>query len=808
MKSISLDGSWDLTQTTGQRRFAKCKAVVPGTVQQALEHISGDPAYGNNVLAGRWIEEQLWYYQREFTLSTADMNKKLRIVFLGLDLTANIYINENHAGSHNNFYVPCGLNITPFVHEGVNTIRVEIESGINYSTKKDTAGLYPEPWEFGYHLHNRAWLRKPQCSFEWDWSPRCINVGIYKSCFIEISDGIFPLETSVYTEVNDDYTEGTVTVRQYLQNYFESRPYKISVTIKETGAAATLDGIAPKGESYLTAVLKVQTPLLWNPINYGAQNRYTIEFIITDTETGNETACIIKKTAFRKVVINQETHPVAGRYFIVNINGNNVFAKGGNMVPADLIFSRLTRDVYETITDRALEANCNALRVWGGGIYETDDFYDLCDAKGILVWQDCINACGAYPAAEIEFFENYKSEIIHNVRRLSPYASLIIWTGNNEIDWQARALLGHDKLKKYPDAQLYYVLIPMILRQEGDKRYYQPSSPFSPDNSDPNNNLIGDQHPWDIGFTDKDYYKYRSYDCRFPNEGGVLGSTSYLNTMACLEKDEEFVGSFSWELHNNTIAINNPQDKLVIEKFGVDLTNASIKDYIYYAGFGQGEGLTEYILNFRRRMYDSASAIFWMYNDTWPATNSWTIVDYMRLRTPSFYPVKRAFAPVAVNIVRTSKGFDIYVINERLYPVHSSLEYGVIRDNKYTLTETIEATLNSNNSAVIAHIAAEQCESDGIPYAILKPDGEPASYRRLIEKSMTPAPFDLSEINVEYEGDTAVYKSKRLILGVCIDLDGSCLSDNFFDLYPGKPYCIKLNNSSGKVLYGYSPQFC
>ena len=246
---------------------------------------------------------------------------------------------------------------------------------------------------------------------------------------------------------------------------------------------------------------------------------------------------------------------------------------------------------------------------------------------------------------------------------------------------------------------------------------------------------------------------------------------------------------------------------MVIEKFGVDLMNASIKDYIYYAGLGQGEGLTEYILNFRRRMYDSASAIFWMYNDTWPATNSWTIVDYMRLRTPSFYPVKRAFAPVAVNIVRTADGCDIYVINERLYPVHAFLEYGAIHDNKYTSTETIEVTLKSNASAIIAHITEEHCGFDFIPYAILKPDGEPVSFRRLIEKPMTPAPFDLSEINVEYEGDTAVYKSERLVLGVCIDLDGSCLSDNFFDLYPGKPYSIKLNNSSGKVLYGYSPQF-
>jgi beta-mannosidase len=366
--------------------------------------------------------------------------------------------------------------------------------------------------------------------------------------------------------------------------------------------------------------------------------------------------------------------------------------------------------------------------------------------------------------------------------------------------------LNYSHLKKYPDAQLYYVLIPMILRQEGDKRYYQPSSPYSPDNSDPNNNFIGDQHPWDIGFTDKDYYKYRSFECRFPNEGGVLGPTSYPNTMACLAKGDEYVGSFTWELHNNTISINNPQDKLVREKFGADVSRFTIKDYIYYAGLGQGEGLTEYILNFRRRMYDTASAIVWMYNDTWPDTNSWTIVDYMRLRTPSFYPVKRAFAPVAVNIVRTADGCDIYAINERLHTVHASLEYGTIRESGYPFTDKSEVTLAPNTSAVIAHIPFVQCGED-IPYAILEPDGEPVSRRRLIEKAMTPAPFQPSDIRVEYDGDTAVYTSDRFVLGICIDLDGSSLSDNFFDLYPGKSYTVKLNGTSGKVLYGFAPEY-
>lgn len=805
MNRISLDGKWILGQTTGQRSFVRCEAEVPGTVQQAMEHISGDPAYGRNVLSGRWIEEQLWSYHREFTLTADDAKKQLRAVFLGLDLYAKVFINEKYAGSHNNFYVPCALDITPLVHEGINTIRVEIESGINYASEKDTKGLYPEPWEFGYRLHNRAWLRKPQCSFEWDWSPRCINVGIYRSCFIEISDGIFPKETSVYAEIDDSYEKGTIRIKQYLQNFREARSYRITAEVQETGDIVDAEGIASKGESYKPIEINISKPLLWNPVNYGEQNRYTVTITVIDKETGSLVCSITKKTAFRKVVINQDVHPSEGRYFNVNINGNNIFAKGGNMVPADLIYSRLTRDVYEKIISRALEANINALRVWGGGIYESDDFYDLCDEKGIMVWQDFINACGAYPAAEQEFFENYKSEIIHNIRRLSPYASLIIWSGNNEIDWQARALFGHDKLKKYPDAQLYYVLIPSILRQEGDTRYYQPSSPYSPDHTDPNSNIIGDQHPWDIGFTDKDYYKYRNFNCRFPNEGGVLGPTSYPNTMACLEKGEEFVGSLSWELHNNTISIKNPQNKLVSEKFGVDLSNSAIREYIYYAGLGQGEGLTEYILNFRRRMYDTGSAIFWMYNDTWPATNSWTIVDYMRLRTPSFYPVKRSFAPVAVNIAKNGDGYDIYIINERLYPVHAALEYGICSETGYPVCEKTDVILQPNSSAVAAHIAGSLCCEHAIPYAILEPDGEPVSRRRFIEKALSPECFNKSEISVEYDGDTAIYTSERFVMGICIDLDGRRLSDNFFDLYPGKPYPVKLYGTSGEILFGYAP---
>ncbi|MBQ7337173.1 MAG: hypothetical protein IJW40_01830 [Clostridia bacterium] len=814
MKQISLNGTWKCKHAGGyrggegewpglQRWMPSYDITVPGTVQEALEHLTGDVHYAHNVLNARWIEEETWLLTRTFTLCAEDLadGKRARMVFEGLDLYATVFINGKRVGEHHNFYTPYRLDVTDHVIVGENKLDIKLESGLLANAFKSAGGGH------GYQREQamrRNYCRRPQSAYEWDWSPRLLNVGIFRPCYIEIGH-LFVDEASIFHDLNDDNSEATLRIRQFLSLPTE-RTVRVAATVVETGESAVWENTA-QGNPYAPLTLSVKNPKLWQPRNHGEPYRYTVRLTVTDVATGETVSTVDRKVGLRRVEIDQSPLKQGGRLFRLMVNGHQVFAKGANMVPLDILFSRLTRDAYKTVIDRAVEANFNALRVWGGGVYETDDFYDLCDENGIVVWQDFIGACANYPANDRDFVDNYRAEIAYNLRRMSPYASAVIYCGNNEIDWQMQA--GY-LLHTYTCAALYYSMVPKIMYAEGDNHYYQPSSPYSPDGSDANSNAVGDQHPWQIGFGNRDYFQYRQMDSRFPNEGGILGPTSLPNMMAALGEGQQFMHSFDFKVHDNSIADQErcAPERLLEEKLGMvtGLHEMSIPDYVYYGGFLQGEGLTEYILNFRRRMSTTTdSAIFWMYEDCWPATRSWTIVDYLRNRTPSFYPVKRAFSPIVLDIVSDGKGgFDLYGINEYLTEQSVTLCYAAVAPDAKgadVIWTQSSVTLPANASTVIAHLDAP---AGTIPCAMLTDaDGTLLARRRWVDRPYNTLGLCKSDIRVSVNGNTATYESDTLVLGVCLDLDGDDgnLSDNFFDLYPGVPYTVTLGSKNGEVLY-------
>ena len=814
MRQLTLNGVWKCKHAGGYRgsenewpgkqRWIPCYDIaIPGTVQEAMEHLTGDVHIGHNVLNARWIEEETWLLSRTFSLSDADIadGQRVRLVLEGVALYATVFVNGKVVGEHHNFYTPCRIDITDHAVAGENTLDIKIESGLLANAFKHSGDGHGAPRE---QAMRRSYCRSPQSSFEWDWSPRLLNVGICGGARLEIGH-FFVNEVSVFHEINEDYTLATLRIRQYMTAPM-GRVVRVQATVLETNDTITWES-SLQGEAYAPLTLTIQNPKLWQPRNHGEPYRYTLRLTVTDIATDEVVNEIDRKVGLRRVEIDQSPLASGGRLFRLMINGHQVFAKGANMIPLDILFSHYNRAAYEVVIDRAVEANFNALRVWGGGIYETDDFYDLCDERGIVVWQDFIGACANYPASDRDFVQNYRAEIAYNLRRMSPYASAVIYCGNNEIDWQMQA--GH-LLHTYTDAALYYSMVPKIMHAEGDNHYYQPSSPYSPDGAEANSDTVGDQHPWSIGFGDRDYFKYRAMDSRFPNEGGILGPTSLPNMMAALGEGQKYMHSFDFKVHDNSIADqeNCAPERLLIEKLGIEigLSEMSLADYVYYGGFLQGEGLTEYILNFRRRMSTTTdSAIFWMYEDCWPATRSWTIVDYLRNRTPSFMPVKRAFAPIVIDVVKNDhSGFDIYGVNEYLCEKEAILTYAAVapdaKGNDVVWT-TVSVTLPANASTILAHLDAPE---GTIPCAILSDkQGHLLSRRRWVDRPYNELGLVPADIHVTIEDGVATYTSDTLVLGVCLDLDGDDenLSDNFFDLYPGVPYTVKLGSKSGTILY-------
>jgi len=802
-KSLNLDGVWQLRWNDGERgdRIKRIlggeadlrrawAARVPGCVHATLleQGAIPDPNLGTNVLACRWVEETQWYYRRTFRLPQRQRGVRTWLVFECLDLAATIYVNGREVGRHANAFYPCRLEVTDALQPGENVLVVAIESGLFQSANRSAAGYNVNP---GAELTKRPWLRKTQSEHGWDWSPRLLNVGIPGHVRLEFATAVRWDHCAVHSTLSADHATGTVTARVFADG-LGNRPVtrKLTIEVVETRQRLTVPVKIQPGRNTLSATLAIQRPKLWWPVGHGAQPRYTVKVTLADA--GRAT----KRIGFRQVRVNEAPHPEQGRYCILEINGRPIFCKGGNFVPADLLLSRIDRQRSAALVDRALEAHCNFLRVWGGGVYESEEFYDLCDARGILVWQEFIFACAKYPTTDEHFLADIKREATHQLRRLAHHPSLVLWCGNNELEY-GNWSWGYERGVAHPDYALFHLVLPELVRQEDPTRPYRPSSPWSPDHEFPNADHVGDQHPWSIGFAETDFRKYRTMICRFPNEGGLIGPTTLPTVRAALAGGPARHGSFAWELHDNGVNYwdDTPPyvgDRMIERWTGKAVDPMSLADYVYWGGVVQGAGLAEYIKNFRRRMFDSAAAVFWMFNDVWPCTRSWTIVDYYLRRTPAFWPVRRAFAPVTVVVTREADTVRVYGVNDGP-AVDMTLRYGLLAlAGRYPLDETQPVTLRANASTVLAEFAARRWDKLGtrthVAFAILSHAGREVARDALILPLFSEMQWPATRVTVKLHAGQAIFTSRQFAWQVCLDLDGArALPDNFFNVFPGIP---------------------
>jgi beta-mannosidase len=387
-----------------------------------------------------------------------------------------------------------------------------------------------------------------------------------------------------------------------------------------------------------------------------------------------------------------------------------------------------------------------------------------------------------------------KREAAYQVRRLAHHPSLVVWCGNNEME-EGAYHWGYEKGVAYPDYALFHMVLPVIVKQEDGTRYYQPSSPYSPDHESPRRDDMGDQHPWTVGFANTDFRDYRKMICRFPNEGGILGPTALPTVLACLPPGHERTTSFAWEVHDNGLAFEGDHswpDAMLVQWLGKPIEAMTVEDFVYYGGILQGEGLTEYIRNFRRRMFSSASAVFWMYNDCWPATRSWTIVDYYLRRTPAFYPVRRACQPLSVALAHEAGQVLVFGVNEGP-DWQGKLRCGLFAlGGGFPVDVRRSVSLPANTSTLIAEFDAAEWyrlgEKTHGAFALLSQAGREVARDRLFLPFFKEMAWPKALVRVRREGDRAIFESDVFAWRICLDMDGEqVLPDNFFDVLPGIP---------------------
>ncbi len=516
MKRIELSGSWNVKANDAnkvlsadqQRVLEWIPAEVPGTIHTDLlaQKIIPDPFYRMNENDVQWVENLHWVYRREFTVDAAHL--KERRVFLvaeGLDTYAEIKINGKLVDKTENMFIEHRFDVKKYLKVGKNAIEIHFDSPVARSKqlqkKHGTLRVALEP--------HRVYVRKAQYSFSWDWGPKLTTSGIWRPIYLELSSGPVLRNPFVKT-VELKKKSATIEVSVEIEK-FQS---PVNVTTKIEGLSYSEVIVKKATSSSLKFKLMIADPDIWWPNGYGGQPMYKAIFTIQDKD--GITSEITSMFGIRTIDLLQEKDK-EGTSFIIQVNGEKIFCKGADWIPSDNFIPRIPDSTYERLLTMARDANMNMMRVWGGGIYEQEIFYNLCDRLGLLVWQDFMFACGEYPQTPW-FLNLVKDEATKAVTRLRNHPSLAVWCGNNECEWLFCTENPDKTADDMTGAVIFNKVLPAIVKKSDNSRPYWRSSPFGA--GFPNDETNGTHHQWNVWSFWKDYKEYENVNARFVSEFG------------------------------------------------------------------------------------------------------------------------------------------------------------------------------------------------------------------------------------------------------------------------------------------------
>nr|WP_245674771.1 glycoside hydrolase family 2 protein [Herbidospora cretacea] len=599
--------------------IAGVPAVVPGCVHTDLlaAGLIPDPYLDDNEVRLGWIGRTTWAYETTFPWS-ADQHDNTDLVCDGLDTVATLLLNgveiARTANQHRSYRFP----VRHLLEEGDNHLTVIFDSAYGYAENyEQTLGSRPGPYEKPYQF-----IRKMACNFGWDWGPALVTAGIWKPIALESWTGtrLAEVRPVITTRPGLAGADGRVEVHVTIDGRLDS-PTIVSAEVG--GVSAEIVLAAGDQEGVLS--LDVPSPSLWWPRGYGDQARYKLNVRLGDQVW-------TRVIGFRSIELD-------GDAFTLSVNQAPVFVRGVNWIPADCFPTRVTRELLAERFGQAIEANVNLLRVWGGGLYESEDFYDLADELGLMVWQDFPFACAAYPEEE-PFRSEVEAEARQNIVRLSPHPSLVLWCGNNEnieghADWGWQDTLG----SRSWGAGFYFDLLPGLVAELDPSRPYWPGTPYSgaPD-LPPNDPSRGTIHIWDV-WNREDYLHYGDFRPRFVAEFGFQGPPSHAVMREAISG--ELAADAPLVLHHQKAKDGNGK---LLRGLRPHLPEPeTFDDWHYLTQLNQARAITFGVEHFRAQMPECMGTILWQLNDCWPVT-SWAVIDGGGHRKPVWYALRRIYA--------------------------------------------------------------------------------------------------------------------------------------------------------------------
>ncbi|MCX8531324.1 glycoside hydrolase family 2 protein [Chryseobacterium sp. KC 927] len=788
-RNLSLE-KWNFKNAKDQNWLP---AKIPGVVHLDLmdNKIIPDPYKDENEKKVQWVENEDWDYQTNFKVSSKELeNKNIDLIFYGLDTFSEIYLNGKLLKKTDNMFRKWEIPVKTYLKVGDNLLQIKFKSAV--SVGKELAKKVP----FTTPESPRSFIRKAQYQFGWDWGPRLVTAGVWKDVKlnfwnqaklenVKIEQKVLTkqkAELNIYTGILAD-KEGRYSV--LINNQIKNIQLK-------------------KGKNTIQIPFTIRNPKLWQPNGWGDPNLYNLKISLQ-----KESKTLVEKTeriGLRTIELIQEKDE-KGKSFYFKVNGNPMYAKGTNWIPSDSFTPIITKEKYQKLIKDSKEANMNMIRVWGGGIYEDDEFYNACDENGILVWQDFMFAGSFYPADE-NFQKNVEFEVKDQVERLQNHASIALWCGNNEID-EAIVNWGYQKQFKYSKEdslqvwkdykKIFHEVIPNAIKKyaSNDKQIYWESSP-SIGWGHKESLTEGDSHYWGVWWGEQPFEIYNEKVPRFASEYGFQGMPTLETTKSMFSEKPDF------SLRNGTIKAHEKHSKgwEIIDlymKRDYKIPTDFVK-YNYVSQLLQARGMQIAVEVHRRAKPYNMGTLYWQLNDCWPVV-SWSSIDYLGNWKALHYQIKRSFENQVILTEEKDGILNFYGINDGLKNFEDvTLEMEV---NNFKGENILTAVSNQKqklediikfDSSSVAELVGDSDKNELFLNLILRGKDEKILaetnyfFAKPKDLKLTKPNIKIKKISsIEIEISTDVLAKDVYLLG------DTHFSDNFFDLLPKSSKIIKLS---------------
>ena len=785
VKEIILDENWVFAcnDSTNYR-----EANVPGSVfTDLMQHeIIEDPFLKSNENDCQWVAQQKWTYQTNFDIDAKSLKnyKNLNLHFGGIDTYADIYLNDSLILQCDNAFRPWEMDIKSIAKTENNILKIVFKP-IEEILEKET-----QRYNFTLPEGLRVYARKPQFHFGWDWAPKLLNISIFKAPKLVFWNDVVLEDVSV-TNSSFDEDMGFVTAKIFTKlSDIQSLEAQLIVEDVSSNKLWYKKKIT-LSENPTEIEFQYPNPKIWSIEN---PNYYDLRFTIYTSKKHKQS--VTKRIGFRNVKLRQDVDSV-GSQFYFELNGEAVFSKGSNWVPADVFQHRISAETYRDLLILAKDAGHNMIRIWGGGFYEDDSFYEICDSLGIMVWQDFMFACSMYPFYD-EYMESVRAEANYQLRRLSSHPSIVLWCGNNEntegwFNWGWQRDLGYslsDSAVVWDgNHKIFYEMLPQLCSVYNNTDYHASSPLHGWGREEAYKN--GDIHYWGVWWGYEPFEIYKDKVGRFVSEFGFQGMPN-VKTIEYLMQGEEANMDHPYIAQHQ----KHPRGRHTIEEYMKRdfYTPKNFEDYLYISQLLQSEGVGEGVKSHRLAMPYCMGTLFWQLNDCWPSI-SWSAIDFFKQPKAFYFSSKRLFQDVAPIISANNDKVNVYLSNLNNSNFKGSMILGVYSPkNQEIKIDTIEV----ENSSMINKIVHQFAIEKDMVYGVQLFDEESnyiGHYTYFDNKNIVYNKKDI-EINIDYlaHEHAILVSSNRAVFGLWLKADNINIEDNWFHLFPNFTYKIGIKD--------------